>query len=177
MLAEGGAGRSNCVPRLAFDVDLKNTPSDLYEKDEVPEAIDSCLANTRCNSSFSASPWQSSDSSLHQKKKIASIPLPALSFPTKHPKLQMQTVGKALLTNSKPKVLLLKIKTIPDHLKQATITTTLDYLKSPDYILPSSAPSDDIIHVRPLSKETATASTPDFSRDTTIHQLSLTKAR
>lgn len=35
----------------------------------VPEAMASCLASTRCKSSFKASPWHNNDSSLkHQMK-------------------------------------------------------------------------------------------------------------
>lgn len=37
--------------------------------EEVPEEIDSCLASTRCRSSFRASPWHSSDSSLENSQK------------------------------------------------------------------------------------------------------------
>lgn len=33
-----------------------------------PEAMDSCLASTRCRSSFNANPWHSSDSSLKWRK-------------------------------------------------------------------------------------------------------------
>jgi len=57
MLAEGGAGRSNCVPRLAFDVDLKNTPSDLYEKDCVTFDDSKMKKNTQDFYHISPSLW------------------------------------------------------------------------------------------------------------------------
>ena len=36
---------------------------------DVPEEMASCLAKTRCKSSFNASPWHKSDSSLKETKQ------------------------------------------------------------------------------------------------------------
>lgn len=46
--------------------DRAGSDFDVFPLAEVPDAITSCLANKRCKSSFSASPWHSSDSSLDQ---------------------------------------------------------------------------------------------------------------